>query len=217
MAVNKRFGGVNTVPSKLQLLTDNGLAYISRQTKSLLKALGVEDCKTAVSKPQSNEMAESFVKTLKCYHSPFIDLTSATTALACLPEVVARYNRDHPHSALGYQSPREFCQNNGIISNENSHEQGPIYLILSFMSKSLECDKHHIVKVFDRLSNLLCLLAVNRSLLHSTHSQYLLLYIDMIRTLVKLALIIFIGFAFLNLDNFYAIDRFNTIGLNMQG
>lgn len=39
----------------------------------------------------------------------------------------------------------------------------------------------------------------------------------MIRTLVKLALIIFIGFAFLNLDNFYAIDRFNAIGLNMQG
>lgn len=115
LAVNKRFGAVSTVPGKLQLLTDNGSAYISKQTKSLLKALGIEDCKTAVSSPQSNGMAESFVKTLKRDYLPFIDLTSATTALACLPEVIERYNREHPHSALGYQSPREFRQNKGLI------------------------------------------------------------------------------------------------------
>lgn len=53
------------MPRKLQLLTDNGSAYISKQTKALLKALDIEDCKTAVSSPQSNGMAESFVKTLK--------------------------------------------------------------------------------------------------------------------------------------------------------
>ena len=51
------------MPRKLQLLTDNGSAYISKQTKALLKALDIEDCKTAVSSPQSNGMAESFVKT----------------------------------------------------------------------------------------------------------------------------------------------------------
>ena len=63
LATEKRFGSVEKVPSKLQLLTDNGSAYIAKSTKHLLKLLGIEDCKTAVCSPQSNGMAESLVKT----------------------------------------------------------------------------------------------------------------------------------------------------------
>ena len=133
LAVNKRFGAVNTVPRKLQLLTDNGSAYISKQTKALLKALDIEDCKTAVSSPQSNGMAESFVKTLKRDYLPFIDLTSAETALSCLPEMIQRYNEEHPHSALGYLSPREFRRSKGLISKETCFETGPICLIPGFI------------------------------------------------------------------------------------
>ena len=66
LAVNKRFGSVNQVP----MLTDNGSAYTSQKTRHLLKALGMEDCKTAVGSPQSNGMAESFVKTLKRDYLP---------------------------------------------------------------------------------------------------------------------------------------------------
>ena len=99
----------------------------------MLKALGTEDCKTADSSPQSNGMAENFVKTLKCDYLPFIDLTSATTALACLPEVIEQCNREHLHAALGYQSPHELRQNKGLISNVDSYEHEPICLIPGFI------------------------------------------------------------------------------------
>lgn len=88
LAVNRRFGSVNHVPTPLQFLTDNGSAYTSQKTRPLLKALGIEDCKTAVGSPQSNGMAESFVKTLKRDYLPFIDLEGAETALSSLPDVV---------------------------------------------------------------------------------------------------------------------------------
>ena len=88
LAVNRRFGLVNHVPTPLQLLTDNGSAYTSQITRHLLKALGIEDCKTAVGSPQSNGMAESFVKTLKRDYLPFIDLVSAEAAFSSLLDIV---------------------------------------------------------------------------------------------------------------------------------
>lgn len=108
LTVNRRFGSVNQVPTPLQLLTDNGSAYTSRKTRHLLKALGIEDCKAAVGSPQSNGMAESFIKTLKRDYLPFIEPESAETALSSLPSVIKLHNEEHPHSALGYLSPMEY-------------------------------------------------------------------------------------------------------------
>ncbi len=133
MAVNKRFGSLEPVPDTLQLLTDNGAAYRSKRTLALLKALNIKDCKTVVASPQSNGMAESFVKTLKRDYLPFIDLQSAETALSCLPEMIERYNNEHPHSALGYLSPREFRQANGLITPKTNGKCEPICLIPGFI------------------------------------------------------------------------------------
>lgn len=62
LTVYKRFGALDCVPQPLQLLTDNGSAYTAHKTKRLLKMLGIQDYKTAICSPQSNGMAESFVK-----------------------------------------------------------------------------------------------------------------------------------------------------------
>ena len=132
LAVNRRFGSVNQVPTPLQLLTDNGSAYTSQKTRHLLKVLGIEDCKTAVGSPQSNGMAESFVKTLKRDYLPFIDLESAETALSSLPGVIKLYNEEHPHSALGYLSPMEYRKARGLNEPEQKQEE-PICLIPGFM------------------------------------------------------------------------------------
>ncbi len=132
LAVNKRFGSINPVPTRLQLLTDNGSAYCSKGTQALLKALNIEDCKTAVGSPQSNGMAESFVKTLKRDWLPFIDLESAETALSCLPEMMERYNQEHPHSALGYQSPKEFREAKGLITKDTNKDE-PLCLIPGYV------------------------------------------------------------------------------------
>ena len=137
LAVNRRFGSVNHVPTPLQFLTDNGSAYTSQKTRHLLKALGIEDCKTAVGIPQSNDMAESFVKTLKRDYLPFIDLESAETALSSFPDVVKLYNEEHPHSALGYLSPVEFREKKGLIEPQTKLDD-PICLIPGFMLSNSE-------------------------------------------------------------------------------
>lgn len=113
VAVERRFGSEDNVPKGLQFLTDNGSAYVSASTKYLLRCLGMEDCKTAVCSPQSNGMAESLVKTLKRDYLPFIDLSDAESAMSGLAAVVAKYNALHPHSALGYMSPKEYRQLKG--------------------------------------------------------------------------------------------------------
>ncbi len=107
-AVERRFGSENNVPKGLQFLSDNGSAYRAANTKYLLRNYGIEDCKTAIHSPQSNGMAESFVKTLKRDYLPFISLQDAETAMAGLDAALAKYNELHPHSALGYLSPKEY-------------------------------------------------------------------------------------------------------------
>ena len=97
----------------------------------MLKALGIEDCKTAVGSPQSNGMAESFVKTQRDY-LPFIDLESAETALGSLPGIAKLYNEEHPHFALGYLSPMEYRKARGIVDLGTRQEE-PICLIPGFM------------------------------------------------------------------------------------
>lgn len=134
LAVNRRFGNVQCVPKELQLLTDNGSAYTSKATRRLLKTLGIEDCKTAVCSPQSNGMAESMVKTLKRDYLPFIDRTNAASALCALPEMVEKYNAEHPHSALHYLSPLEFRLATGEKQLEPSEcADVPICLIPGFV------------------------------------------------------------------------------------
>ena len=63
-AVEKRFGTLKT-PSLLEFLTDNGSCYTAKETRDFVAALGLKPCFTPVRSPQSNGMAESFVKTFK--------------------------------------------------------------------------------------------------------------------------------------------------------
>jgi hypothetical protein len=70
--------------------------------------LGLEPLTTPVRSPQSNGMAESFVKTIKHDYITFMhkpDVPAALSHLACTFE---HYNERHPHKALKYRSPREF-------------------------------------------------------------------------------------------------------------
>ena len=63
---------------------------------------------TAIGSPQSNGMAESFVKTIKRDYVAFGDLSDAKTVMEQLPLWFEHYNEIHPHSALKYLSPRMF-------------------------------------------------------------------------------------------------------------
>lgn len=64
--VENRFGLINALPKPIEWLTDNGTCFIAKNTRSLLMDIGMEPCSTSVRNPQSNGMAEAFVKTFKC-------------------------------------------------------------------------------------------------------------------------------------------------------
>ncbi|HHZ7675647.1 integrase core domain-containing protein, partial [Klebsiella pneumoniae] len=106
-SVEKRFG--DRLPdTAVQWLTDNGSAYTAYETWRFARELNLEPCTTAVSSPQSNGMAERFVKTMKEDYIAFMPKPDVRTALRNLAVAFTHYNENHPHSALGYHSPREY-------------------------------------------------------------------------------------------------------------
>ena len=62
--VERRFGTTRT-PQKVEWLSDNGSAYIARETAQVATALGLHLAFTPVRSPESNGISEAFVKTLK--------------------------------------------------------------------------------------------------------------------------------------------------------
>lgn len=79
-AVEKRFGG--RFPDKpVQWLTDNGSAYTAHDTRKFARELNLKACTTAVSSPQSNGMAERFVKTMKEDYIAFMPKPDVRTTL----------------------------------------------------------------------------------------------------------------------------------------
>ena len=107
-AVEHRFGRVNRVPRTIEWLTDNGSGYIAHNTRRFARELGLEPRTTPVESPQSNGMAEAFVRTIKRDYVRISPVPDAHTVLQLLPVWLAHYNEVHPHKALGYRSPREF-------------------------------------------------------------------------------------------------------------
>ena len=109
-AMEKRFGMDHHPDQPIEWLTDNGSCYIAHETKAFARMIGLKPVTTPVSSPQSNGMAESFVKTLKRDYAALADKPDASTVLQKLNDWFEHYNNKHPHSALNYLSPRMFRQ-----------------------------------------------------------------------------------------------------------
>ncbi|MCU6815027.1 IS3 family transposase [Escherichia coli] len=118
-AVERRFG--NELPaSPVEWLTDNGSCYRANETRQFARMLGLEPKNTAVRSPESNGIAESFVKTIKRDYISIMPKPDGLMAAKNLAEAFEHYNEWHPHSALGYRSPREYLRqraSNGLSDN----------------------------------------------------------------------------------------------------
>ncbi|WP_200924007.1 IS3-like element IS2 family transposase [Escherichia coli] len=118
-AVERRFG--NDLPSSpVEWLTDNGSCYRANETRQFARMLGLEPKNTAVRSPESNGIAESFVKTIKRDYISVMPKPDGLTAAKNLAEAFEHYNEWYPHSALGYRSPREYLRqqaSNGLSDN----------------------------------------------------------------------------------------------------
>jgi putative transposase len=109
-AVESRFQGTLKTDTEIEWLSDNGSCYIADETLTFSRAIGLKPVTTPVRSPQSNGMAESFVKTMKRDYVSWMPKPDARTALQNLAIAFDHYNESHPHSALKYRSPREFRQ-----------------------------------------------------------------------------------------------------------
>ena len=106
-AVETRF--TDAIPdTPIEWLTDNGSPYVARDTRAFARQLNLVPRTTAINSPQSNGMAESFVKTFKRDYVGQMDRSDARTVLNQLPAAFEHYNNVHPHSALKMLSPRLF-------------------------------------------------------------------------------------------------------------
>lgn len=106
-AVETRFG--NELPAQpIEWLTDNGSCYVAAETRRFACGIGLEPVTTAICSPQSNGMAESFVKTFKRDYAARMDRSDAPTVMRQLDEAFTHYNEVHPHRALKMLSPRMF-------------------------------------------------------------------------------------------------------------
>jgi putative transposase len=106
-SIEYRFGMVDRVPHRIEWLTDNGSAYTAHETIRFIRMMGLEVCTTPYYSPESNGMAESFIKTFKRDYIQLNDIPDAQTVMAKLPLWFEDYNEYHPHKGLKMRSPRE--------------------------------------------------------------------------------------------------------------
>jgi transposase InsO family protein len=108
-AVEKRFG-TTQAPYAVEWLSDNGSPYTAKETLDFAAALGLVPCFTPVHSPESNGIAEAFVKTFKRDYARVNPLPDAATLLRQITGWFDDYNESHPHSGLGMISPRAFIR-----------------------------------------------------------------------------------------------------------
>ena len=100
----------------VQWLTDNGSCYTAKETVAFGKRLGLDIRTTLPYSPESNGMAEAFVKTFKRDYVCFGDLKDAKTVVSQLPIWFNDYNEKAPHKGLKMLSPREFLEETKRVS-----------------------------------------------------------------------------------------------------
>jgi transposase InsO family protein len=107
-SMEERFGKVNHLPHRIQWLSDNGPCYVAKQTMMYGKSLGFEMCTTSPYSPESNGMAEAFVKTFKRDYVYINDLSSAEKVRGQIAVWFEDYNNHAPHKALKMMTPRQY-------------------------------------------------------------------------------------------------------------
>src|SRR3954467_12212965 len=83
-------------PHPVEWLSDNGSAYIAKDTADIARALGLTLLFTPVRSPESNGISESFVKTLKRDYARLPACMMPTQSLQCSPigsKIIARSTR----------------------------------------------------------------------------------------------------------------------------
>lgn len=107
--IESRFGaGTTTTPHPVEWLSDNGPPYTAWETRAFGATAGLKVVNTPAYSPESNGMAEAFVKRFKNDYVYVNDVSTAEAVLRHLPSWFEDYNEVHPHKGLKMLSPRQF-------------------------------------------------------------------------------------------------------------
>src|SRR3990167_11279334 len=109
-SVEHRFGKIDKLPRPIQWLSDNGPCYVSRETVMFARTLGFDVCTTPSYSPESNGMAEAFVKTFKRDYASLDKLENMHDVMSKLSGWFDDYNENAPHKGLRMMSPRQFLR-----------------------------------------------------------------------------------------------------------
>ena len=96
------------LPLSHTLILDNGPQYTATATVLYAHELGLVPLTTPAYSPQSNGLAEAFVKTVKRDYVDGAELQDAESVLAQPTGWIEDYNTRAPHSALGMRSPVDY-------------------------------------------------------------------------------------------------------------
>ncbi|MBW0008229.1 MAG: DDE-type integrase/transposase/recombinase [Sphingomonas sp.] len=91
-SVESRFGLVNRLPQPIEWLSDNGSPYTANQTRAFARDIGLIPRTTPIESPQSNGMAEAFVKTFKRDYARVNPRPDASSVLRQLDRWFEHYN-----------------------------------------------------------------------------------------------------------------------------
>jgi transposase InsO family protein len=95
----QQFAGIPAA-HPVQWLSDNGAIFAAHRTIEIALALNLVPCFTPVESPESNGVAEAFVKTFKRDYVRVGLIPDAATALVLVDSWMEDYNTVHPHSRL---------------------------------------------------------------------------------------------------------------------
>src|SRR5262245_55126414 len=108
-AVEHRFGPVNRLPVAIEWLSDNGSCYLADKTRSFARDIGFEPRTTPLESPQSNGMAEAFVRTIKRDYVRVSPRPDAETVMRQLPAWIAHYKRASQHPSVYVIEENRLC------------------------------------------------------------------------------------------------------------
>jgi putative transposase len=96
-AVEHRFGGVNRLPVTIEWLSDNGAATLQVIFAASLATSGLNREQHPSERPQSNGMAEAFVRTIKRDHVRISPRPNTESVMLQRPSWIDHYNRASQH------------------------------------------------------------------------------------------------------------------------
>jgi transposase InsO family protein len=107
--IERRFNTLQA-PCPVEWLSDNASCYTSKETRAFAAQLNLNSRFTPVRSPESNGLAEAFIKTFKRDYIFTHSLSDASSVIRHLAEWFEDYNEVAPHKALRMLSPREFIR-----------------------------------------------------------------------------------------------------------